>query len=80
MSSDLNIHVCTMSVFGIHMSVHGTSLFVQFDTLKNVNPFPAPGNFHCELACNPFMIGLDSAYRQESANRYIHGLSVSVVA
>ena len=41
--------------------------------LKNVIPFPAPGNFHCELACNPFMIGLDSAYRQELAIRYILG-------
>ncbi len=62
MSFDLYILVCTFVVPGIHMSVHGTSLFVQFDTLKNVVPFPAPGNFHCELACNPFMIGLDSAY------------------
>ena len=34
MSSDLNIDVCIMSVLGIHMSVHGTSLSVQFDTLK----------------------------------------------
>ncbi len=80
MSSDLNIDVCIMSVLGIHMSVHGTSLSVQFDTLKNFIPFPAaPGNFHCELACNPFMIGLDSAYRQEIGNLYIHGLSLSVL-
>ncbi len=27
-----------------------------------------------------FMIAIDSAYRQESANRYIHGLSGSVLA
>ena len=36
------------------------------------------GNFHCELACNPFMIGLDSAYVQESADLYIHGLEAYI--
>ena len=57
------IHVCTWYV-----------IVCSVQYLKNVISFPAPGNFHCELACNPFMIGLDSAYRQESANWYIHCL------
>jgi hypothetical protein len=42
--------------------------------LENTKPFPAQGDFHCKLACNPFMIGLDSAYVQESASWYIHCL------
>ena len=61
-------HVCTWYV-----------IVCSVQSLNNVIPFPAPGNFHCELACNPFMIGLDSAYRQELGNLYIHGLSLSVL-
>ena len=36
------------------------------------------GNFHCELACDPFMIGLDSAYVHESADWYIHCLEAYI--
>jgi hypothetical protein len=34
--------------------------------------FSAHSNFHCKLACTSFMVGLDSAYVQESAILYIH--------
>ena len=57
--------VHTLYIHGSYIDILCTcALFIQFLYHR--------GNFHCELACNPFMIGLDSAYRQESANRYIH--------
>ena len=48
--------------------------------LENAKPFPAQCDVHCELACNPFMIGLDSAYVQESAIWYIHCLEAYIHA
>ena len=69
-------HVHTLYIHCTYM-VHTLTYYVHVHWLFNMYHW---GNFHCELACNSFMIGLDSAYRQESANQYIHGLSGSVVA
>ncbi len=77
MSSDLNICVCTIAVPGIHMYVHVTSLFVQFDTFKMQFPLRT----HLLLLRTrlyPFMIAIYSAYVQESANWYIHASEQSV--
>jgi hypothetical protein len=46
---------------------------------ENAKPFPAQGNLHCKLACDPFMIGLDSAYVQESADWYINCLDAYIL-
>ncbi len=78
MSSDLNMHVCNMSVSGIHMSVHGTSLFVTFkmlflSLLQEISTVNSP-----VTPSDKFLIAIYSAYRQESANRYIHALEQSV--
>jgi hypothetical protein len=84
MSSDLNIYVCTMVVpyiYMVHhclfmvytMSEHGISLFGQLETFKvqfslqtRVSPLGT--------RLYPIMIAIYSAYRQESANLYIHCL------
>ena len=68
---------CTYTVHTVY--IYGSYIDLLCTCAQIIQCLYHWGNFHCKLACNPFMIGLDSAYRQESANRYIHGLSVSVL-
>ena len=63
---------CTYIVHTLY--IHGSYIDILCTCALFIQCLYHRGNFHCELACNPFMIGLDSAYRQESANWYIHGL------
>ena len=69
---------CSYYVYTLY--IHGSYIDILCTCALFIQCLYHRGNFHCDLACNPFMIGLDSAYRQESANQYIHGLAGSVVA
>ena len=67
------VHHCLYMVYT--MSEHCISLIGQLETFIHCEL----ACNHWELACNPFMIAIYSAYRQESANLYIHCLEQSVM-
>ena len=68
------IHVCTVSVQGIFLSVHGSSRFVQshtinmqFLSLPKVFPWGMP----FERVCTAFVISINNAMVQEFAILYM---------
>ena len=71
----LYIHVCTMAVQCIYMSVHGSSWFILFHTMsmQNLSLLKVfPWGMLFILACTAPVPPLDNASVQESANVYIH--------
>jgi hypothetical protein len=70
----------TMYIHGSYMYIHGSYMYIQCTWAPIILCMYHWGDFHCKLVCNPFMIGLDSAYVQESAIWYIHCLEAYIHA